>query len=394
MNACNSLKEILICKLCNECYEDPIILPCGRSVCSKHVYIESKSDVFKCLLCAKKHLIPAKRFCKNEDLNQLISVSDKYVNIDNMLGENNTKAAELCSKLEDSIKNNQSLSNNPSFYVYDYFSKVKSDLDTNRELLIKIINKNYDHLLTEIEEAESRCIINIEKLETNISILNKSIQSFNQKYASFISFSKSPKLNSDQEWFEFENKIEKEISKSNYMNKKFQNDLLIDKIYEFKSKLIKNENLLGDLSITNGNFPNENRIEGTIKFEINDFKSFRYKKSFKYDRDWCVIDKIKWTACAAIKENLNYNQYIELFVKPDCDMITKPIKAKISSKLLKTNGQIYESKLNKVLDFTFFNTDNAYIDFCFLKDIYLVENEIYDKLKDSIKLEIEIRILK
>lgn len=153
-----TLRQILICKICNECYEDPVILPCGKSICSKHAISDkeaAKDNVFKCLFCVKNHPISSDGFIKNEELNKLLDVADKYAIIDDMLGKRNKKAIELCTELEELIKQSEILSKDPYLFIYDYFSKLKSDLDLNREQCIQMINVKYHRFLSEIEEAES-----------------------------------------------------------------------------------------------------------------------------------------------------------------------------------------------------------------------------------------------
>ena len=387
----DSLKQILICKLCNECYEDPIILPCGKSVCSKHVYTESKGDVFKCFICSKKHAIPTESFCKNEDLSQLINISDKYINIESMLGEKNTKAFELCSKLEELINKSELLSKEPSLYVYDYFNELKSDLDLNREQCLKMINDNYNRLLNEIEEAELKCKLSINKLETSVSMLNNSIISSKETLASSVALSKRPDLNYESKWYKFRNEIERAISKSTFTIKKFQSDLLLNKSFQFKLNQTLNENNFGDLLIKSDDFLSEKRLEGTIRFNIDNLKSFRFEKCTRFDKDWCVIDRTRWMASAIMKENENLEQYLSSYVKPDCEKLDQPIKARITFKLLKTNGTVFkqmtfEHMYDKIIGM-------GYENFCTLKDIISPENEIYDKQNDSFDLEIEIKII-
>lgn len=175
------------------------------------------------------------------------------------------------------------------------------------------------------------------------------------------------------------------------MINKFQSELLLNKLYEFKSKLILNENNFGNLVVTNDYFPKEDRLKGTIKFEIDEFKSFKYEKCNRYDRDWCVINNTRWIAGANIEECENYIPYLSFFVHPNGDDVKSPIKTIINYKLLTKDGTLYD---NETLEYTFKDKTGAgFNKFCSLKEIFDEKNGIYDKVKDSIKIEIDIQVI-
>ena len=59
----NSLKASLSCKICHLIYENPIKLPCGKSICKFHLH--DKSEMFTCQFCKSSHVIPKQRFYPN-----------------------------------------------------------------------------------------------------------------------------------------------------------------------------------------------------------------------------------------------------------------------------------------------------------------------------------------
>lgn len=88
----DSMERIIQCKLCNKRYEDPIILPCFKTICSKHVYIETNGLKFKCNFCKNDHNIS--NFPTNDEM---LSISDHYIHVESIyLGENNEKAKLKC----------------------------------------------------------------------------------------------------------------------------------------------------------------------------------------------------------------------------------------------------------------------------------------------------------
>ena len=54
--------------------------------------------------------------------------------------------------------------------------------------------------------------------------------------------------------------------------------------------------------ITDDEFPSEDRLESIINFEIDQFKSLKHETLSRYDRDYCVINKIRWTDLASIND--------------------------------------------------------------------------------------------
>ena len=188
----------------------------------------------------------------------------------------------------------------------------------------------------------------------------------------------------------FSFKIGKEISKTEYLIRKFQSKILLNNLYEFKP--ILSDFNIGSLVVKKDNISSEENLEGVINFEIDQFKSLKGQKIKKYDRNWCVIDNIRWTASALIEEDDNYIQHLEIHVEPDCDNLETSIETKLVIKLLKTNS---ESIITESFDYKF--EDNFIAGFknlCPLKEIFDPQNRIYNDKNDSIKMEIDIEVLK
>ena len=152
-----NLKTYLKCKLCNKTYEDPIILPCGKTLCSKHIYSETMGAILKCSFCGQDHPITSAGFPKNEEISNLVRISDQYVHLDSTLGENNLRAKEMCIEYEQLITRCELLARDPDYFIHEYFSKIRSDIDLSKEKWIKMIDDHHSKLQNEIREAENRC---------------------------------------------------------------------------------------------------------------------------------------------------------------------------------------------------------------------------------------------
>lgn len=53
----DELKELITCKICNEKYENPIVLACFKTACLKH-FTYTPGTKFQCKLCPIEHVVP------------------------------------------------------------------------------------------------------------------------------------------------------------------------------------------------------------------------------------------------------------------------------------------------------------------------------------------------
>jgi hypothetical protein len=72
-------------------------------------------------------------------------------------GEEHKSAVTSLKKLKESIKNFESLKDNAEDYIYEYFAKLRSQVDLKREMMIQKINDSSDKLLSEIAALEKKC---------------------------------------------------------------------------------------------------------------------------------------------------------------------------------------------------------------------------------------------
>lgn len=114
------INQILSCKICKNVLEDPVLLPCGETICSEHV-LNNKVDLpgqrtltsqvfqFKCLICKANHY-ENHMFPRNKALMEIIKLGLHIVS----LKPNSTEPSE---KLV--VENNYYLSTKDSFILND-----------------------------------------------------------------------------------------------------------------------------------------------------------------------------------------------------------------------------------------------------------------------------------
>ena len=150
-------KLLFICELkeCN-CYLDkPITLPCGSTICQQHVVdysLNNQEDTkFKCEICSDEHQIPLDGFKINKRLFELIQsnthLSPKQISAKNSFDE-----------LEKTLINHQQSDFvNSDTYLYEYFSKLRNQIDLHRDQLIDDIHKRSEEIINALKEFENEC---------------------------------------------------------------------------------------------------------------------------------------------------------------------------------------------------------------------------------------------
>ncbi len=74
----NEFKEIFFCKYCEKSLKDPILLPCGESICHEHV---DKINSIKCPSCPETHDEPVNGFTINRALREMIEIGANKFNV-------------------------------------------------------------------------------------------------------------------------------------------------------------------------------------------------------------------------------------------------------------------------------------------------------------------------
>ena len=130
-----------ICKYenCNKFFKEPIILPCGYSICQHHINDlmneNKKHDIsvkfiderFKCNLCKKCHLIIA-------DYNINISLKE-IVDKNYHLNENYVEMRTMLQDFEQTLEQIANIQNNPNGFINGYITEIKDKVQMQRQNL-------------------------------------------------------------------------------------------------------------------------------------------------------------------------------------------------------------------------------------------------------------------
>ncbi|RNA10289.1 hypothetical protein BpHYR1_054033, partial [Brachionus plicatilis] len=121
-----AIKACFNCKICDNVFIEPVILPCGNSICQSHVTFE---EIFTCQICSLEHPIPKEGFIANKLIKDLITTKIH----DNLSEKNNQQILNSFSLLENTIQEIEHLEKNPDDFITDFFAKLIHKIDLKRE---------------------------------------------------------------------------------------------------------------------------------------------------------------------------------------------------------------------------------------------------------------------
>jgi hypothetical protein len=134
---------------CIECHlilQSPIALPCGKSICQKH--IDPQISHFYCKSCGFAHVVPKEGFVPNVATTLLIELT---------LAEYK-KALQSCQTLSACVDELTCLSAMPEWRIVETIGQLKKEVRSKRDELIKEIEQQSDQILLELDvyEREAR----------------------------------------------------------------------------------------------------------------------------------------------------------------------------------------------------------------------------------------------
>jgi hypothetical protein len=281
-------KDFCICELenCELFIENPIILPCGSTICQEHVENESKK--FDCEICKKEHFIPEEGFPINKFAYKLME-SGFYLN------KTQKKIKDSFEKLEQKIEEHENL--NSENLIYDYYSNIRNQVDLHREQLIDEIIKRSEEIIKQLKVLEEKCKLNSAMLKKMDLDQFKNNDIGDLKYTlrePYLTHYDLNKLYSD---------INDKIDDIQEDINNFKNGSLIYQNIQFKKE---NSNLFGELKVENIQKPiktEANKAEGKLKFVINDFSKFKESEGSCYSEEHYILRGLQWNIRADSKKS-------------------------------------------------------------------------------------------
>ena len=178
----NQINNFIKCPKCISIYEEPLILPCGNTLCKMCIFSEkaekSELNVYKCVACLDSHDIPRTGFPVNKIVIDLIKEKPKQVyrgelaeKLRTNLSQVNVKMMSLTQEIDHAVDK-----------IKEHFRNLRYEVQLSKETIIEEINKIGDAFFNTIENTEKRCIKNLELNEAyklKQEELNKMIDEIN-----------------------------------------------------------------------------------------------------------------------------------------------------------------------------------------------------------------------
>lgn len=165
-----TLKNLISCANCKNRLVDPVILPCGSTICSYHIENSKSHSTFQCSICYAEHDIPKEGIIKNKAiLNALTNNIDRQV-----FGNKYAHAQDNVQKLEQKLNDCKLVSNDKYGFVHEFFSKLRNKIDLNEERFRLLFDETNSKLRSNVDNYEKECYSNLEKGEfTNFDDIQK-----------------------------------------------------------------------------------------------------------------------------------------------------------------------------------------------------------------------------
>lgn len=169
------IKWVIKCAECSATLHLPILLPCGLSVCLKHLE-NIKNLRFFCKSCDKDHKIEVNQRNVNKALDILVNA-----NVENLyLGPEYNAAVEICNQFDQTISDSETVKNDPLNFVKQTIDALKHRTESIQESHKLILDEYANKIFQQLNNYEKECIQNVDSSDLKIKIakIDETISTF------------------------------------------------------------------------------------------------------------------------------------------------------------------------------------------------------------------------
>jgi hypothetical protein len=184
----DQVKALFDCCLCNQLLVDPVIIPCGNSICKKHLpdelFIENSNNyekTFKCDICQIDHFVPREGIFINKHIQNALDIKLDTV-------KQNPVYEKVINGAQQKLAEIKALDKDPANFIYQHFEDIKREVDLRRENLKLRIDTYSDDIIESIEKNKSTCFELAKTADTLRTKIEKSEQELNQLIERFDTF--------------------------------------------------------------------------------------------------------------------------------------------------------------------------------------------------------------
>jgi len=152
MSKFEKLNQLFNCKCCSKLLHEPVLLPCGKTVCKIHTEEIAKKE---CIFCTKLHQITEDGFPVNEFLENLLEMQLNKINFNFC---HLTDCQVLLDDLNKKLSEVESIRNDKANFIYEYFSEITREVDLRRDTLICDIEEYSNEISENINKLRQDCL--------------------------------------------------------------------------------------------------------------------------------------------------------------------------------------------------------------------------------------------
>jgi len=187
----DKVKTLFDCSLCNQLLVDPVTIPCGNSICKKHlpdeVLIERSNNSdksFKCGICMIEHAVPKEGIVINRHIQNALDIKFNTLKLNPEYEE----CKKVIFEAQSSLARIEVLDKDPESFIYEYFEDIKRKVDSRREDLKLRIDNSSDDIIQSIEKTKASCVELSKTVDKLTAEIEKSKQELNKLVERFDTF--------------------------------------------------------------------------------------------------------------------------------------------------------------------------------------------------------------
>lgn len=183
----DKVKSVFNCDQCNHILVDPVTLPCGNSVCQRHL-IEllgrKSSKDFKCELCQEEHAVPQKGFVVNKRMQSGLDIQLNSLRLHPVFEE----CKEEIESARENVAKIETLEKNAENYIYEYFEDIKRKVVLRRKDLKAKIDNCSNEIIRSISSTQMDCIKSLKQVNQRSITIDLSKKELDELIANFDTF--------------------------------------------------------------------------------------------------------------------------------------------------------------------------------------------------------------
>jgi hypothetical protein len=222
------MEHLVKCSECKYLLSNPIVLPCGNTVCLKHIPQQAQ-HIYDCHSCKIGHEVPDNGFASNKLASQLI---DQY------FGQYK-RALASCESLKSTIDELESLKKNPQSHINEKVDKLMNKIESWRDLLIVQIRENSEQILTDMETYKRECLKSLSRLDDTINLVETKLAKKKVKLSRFFDDLNTWEVDKEAKWQTILEKSQSDANELATLMTRIKGFFLLNKFDEIKEKEIK-----------------------------------------------------------------------------------------------------------------------------------------------------------